>query len=138
MANGINKVTLIGHLGKDPEVHNSDAGSCIVTLNLATTNSYKNKDGQWEKQTEWHKVTLFKRLAEIAREYLKKGAKVYIEGRLQTQKYKDKEGNDRTKLAIIGYELQMLDSKANNNSSAPSTNQVQTTQQDAFNDDIPF
>lgn len=139
MAKGINKVTLLGNLGKDPEVHASNTGSSVVTLSLATSNSYQDKAGQWIEQTEWHHVTLFKRLAEIASEYLKKGAKVYIEGKLQSQKYKDKEGKDRTKLAIIANELQMLSSKTNGDPSTPiDTNQNQATQQEGLNDDIPF
>lgn len=133
MAKGVNKVTLLGNLGQDPEVHTSDIGSSVVTLNLATKNSYKDKTGQWIEQTEWHKVTLFKRLAEIAREYLKKGAKVYIEGKLQTNKWQDKNGQDRFTTEIVANELQMLDSPTNK----PAVDTT-TKPNDSFDDDVPF
>ncbi|WP_218814152.1 single-stranded DNA-binding protein [Rickettsiella endosymbiont of Dermanyssus gallinae] len=108
MAHGVNKVTLLGNLGKNPKIHSTDTNKLIVILSLATTDSYKDKAGTWIKQTQWHYITLFNRLAKIARDHLKKGAKVYIEGRLKTQKWKDKEGNEQITLSIIANELQML------------------------------
>lgn len=112
MARGINKVILIGNLGQDPDVRMSAQGSAITNLNLATDESYKDKQtGQMVPKTEWHRVVLFNRLAEIARDYLRKGSKVYIEGRLQTRKWQDQQGQDRYTTEIVGNELQMLDSR---------------------------
>lgn len=120
MARGLNKVLLIGRLGQDPEVRYTHAGLVIASLNLATNSSVKNKEtGQWEDATEWHRVILFERLAEVVGEFLHKGSQVYIEGWLQTRKWQDQNGQDRYTTEIIGYELQMLggnnDSQQNNN-----------------------
>lgn len=113
MARGINKVILIGNLGQDPDTRFTAQGSAVTNLNLATDESYKDKQtGQMVPKTEWHRVVLFNRLAEIAKEYLKKGSKVYIEGRLQTRKWQDQSGQDRYTTEIVGNELQMLDSRA--------------------------
>ncbi|MCP5208668.1 MAG: single-stranded DNA-binding protein [Hahellaceae bacterium] len=112
MARGINKVILIGNLGNDPDTRYSPQGSAITNLSLATDESYKDKQtGQIVPKTEWHRVVLFNRLAEIAKEYLRKGSKVYIEGRLQTRKWQDQAGQDRYTTEIVGNELQMLDSR---------------------------
>lgn len=112
MARGINKVILIGNLGQDPDTRFTAQGSAVTNLNLATDESYKDKQtGQMVPKTEWHRVVLFNRLAEIAKEYLKKGSKVYIEGRLQTRKWQDQSGQDRYTTEIVGNELQMLDSR---------------------------
>ena len=120
MARGINKVILIGNLGQDPDVRFSAQGSPITNLNLATDESYKDKQtGQVVPKTEWHRVVLFNRLAEIAKDYLRKGSKVYIEGRLQTRKWQDQQGQDRYTTEIVANELQMLDSKGMGNDSAP-------------------
>tara|TARA_R110001592_G_scaffold9288_1_gene49539 strand:- start:30652 stop:31212 length:561 start_codon:yes stop_codon:yes gene_type:complete len=111
MARGINKVILIGNLGADPDTRMTQQGSAVTNLNIATDESYKDKNtGQMVPKTEWHRVVMFSRLAEIARDYLKKGSKVYIEGRLQTDKYQ-KDGVDHYQTKIIANELQMLDSK---------------------------
>lgn len=131
MTRGVNKVTLLGNLGKDPEINSNDNNKVIVTLSLATTYGYKDKTGKLIEQVQWHYVTLFNRMAEIARDYLKKGAKVYIEGYLKTQKWNDK-GIEKTKLAIIANELQML-SKAQGQSK-----KSETYPQDDFDDEIPF
>lgn len=113
MARGINKVILIGNLGQDPDTRFTAQGSAVTNLNLATDESYKDKQtGQMVPKTEWHRVVLFNRLAEIAKEYLKKGSKVYIEGRLQTRKWQDQSGQDRYTTEIVANELQMLDSRA--------------------------
>ena len=112
MARGINKVILIGNLGQDPDTRFTGQGSAVTNLNLATDESYKDKQtGQMVPKTEWHRVVLFNRLAEIAKDYLRKGSKVYIEGRLQTRKWQDQQGQDRYTTEIVGNELQMLDSR---------------------------
>jgi single-strand DNA-binding protein len=95
MAKSVNKVILIGNLGKDPEVKYTPQGTAVAKITLATNESYKDKAGQWQERTEWHNVVLWQRLAEIAGEYLKKGNKVYIEGRLQTRSWDDKQTNQK-------------------------------------------
>ncbi|TGU74588.1 single-stranded DNA-binding protein [Geomonas terrae] len=107
----LNKVMLIGNLGKDPEVRYTAGGTAVASFSLATTDRIKGKDGNWEDKTEWHNVTLWARLAEIAGEYLAKGKTVYIEGRLQTRKWTDKEGKDRYTTEIVGEKMQMLSAK---------------------------
>ncbi len=112
MARGINKVILIGNLGADPDTRMTQQGSAVTNLNIATDESYKDKaTGQVVPKTEWHRVVMFNRLAEIAKDYLKKGSKVYIEGKLQTRKWQDQSGQERYMTEIIANELQMLDSK---------------------------
>lgn len=112
MARGINKVILIGNLGNDPDTRYTPQGSAITNLSVATDESYKDKNtGQMVPKTEWHRVVLFNRLAEIAKEYLKKGSKVYLEGRLQTRKWQDQGGQDRYTTEIVANEMQMLDSR---------------------------
>ncbi len=109
MARGVNKVILIGHLGADPETRAMPSGMTVANLRLATTESWKDKQsGEQQERTEWHSVALFGRLGEIAAEYLRKGSQVYIEGRLRTRKWQDKEGRDRYTTEIIGSEMQML------------------------------
>lgn len=109
MARGINKVILIGNLGQDPETRYMPSGSAVTNLRIATTDSFKDKDtGEKQERTEWHSVAMFGRLAEISAEYLKKGSQVYIEGRLRTRKWQDKEGKDRYTTEIIADEMQML------------------------------
>jgi single-strand DNA-binding protein len=109
MARGINKVILIGHLGADPETRAMPSGMTVANLRLATTESWKDKQsGEQQERTEWHNVALFGRLGEIAAEYLRKGSQVYIEGRLRTRKWQDKEGRDRYTTEIVGSEMQML------------------------------
>jgi single-strand DNA-binding protein len=107
----LNKVMLIGNLGKDPEVRYTTSGAAVASFSVATTEKFKNKSGEWEEKTEWHNVTLWARLAEIAGEYLSKGKTVYIEGRLQTRKWQDKEGKDRYTTEIVGDKMQMLSAK---------------------------
>ncbi len=112
MARGINKVILIGNLGRDPETRYTQGGSAVTNLRLATAESWKDKQtGEQQERTEWHSVVCFARLGEIAGEYLRKGSKVYIEGRLQTRKWQDKDGNDRYSTEIVANEMQMLDSR---------------------------
>ena len=112
MARGVNKVILIGNLGRDPEVRYSPSGSAVANVTLATSESWKDKNsGEKQEKTEWHRVVFFGRLAEIAGEYLKKGSQVFVEGRLQTRKWQDKEGKDRYTTEIVANEMQMLGSR---------------------------
>ncbi len=109
MARGVNKVILIGNLGADPETRAMPSGSTVANLSIATTESWRDKQsGDKQERTEWHRVALFGRLAEIAAEYLRKGSQVYIEGSLRTRKWQDKQGNERYTTEIVGNELQML------------------------------
>lgn len=109
MARGVNKVILVGNLGADPEVKYTAGGTAICTLSVATSESWKDKQsGEQQERTEWHRVKMFGRLAEIAGEYLKKGRQVYVEGSIRTDKYTDKEGVQRYSTDIIGNEMQML------------------------------
>jgi len=112
MARGINKVILIGNLGADPETRYMPSGGAVTNLRLATSENWKDKNtGEMQERTEWHRVVLFGKLAEIAAEYVRKGSKVYIEGRLQTRKWQDKEGRDNYSTEIVANDMQMLDSR---------------------------
>jgi len=104
----LNKVMLIGNLGADPDVRFTQNGTAVANLRLATTEKWRGKDGQMQEQTEWHKVVTFGRLAEICRDYLSKGARIYIEGKLQTRKWQDQNGNDRYTTEIVAREMKML------------------------------
>ncbi len=143
----LNKVMLIGNLGKDPEVRYTAAGTAVASFSLATSERFKNKNGEWEEKTEWHNVTLWARLAEIAGEYLAKGKTVYIEGRLQTRKWQDRDGKDRYTTEIVGEKMQMLSGKGEgggrqNGGRSENQSQSQETayEEPTFNpdDDIPF
>ncbi len=112
MARGVNKVILIGNLGKDPETRYMPSGGAVTNVTIATSESWKDKQsGQQQERTEWHQVVFFNRLAEIAGEYLKKGTKVYVEGSLRTRKWQDQQGNDRYTTEIVASEMQMLDGR---------------------------
>ena len=112
MARGVNKVILVGNLGKDPETRYMPSGSAVTNLTLATSESWKDKQtGEQQDRTEWHKIAMFGRLAEIAAEYLRKGSQIYVEGKLRTRKWQDKEGKDRYTTEIVADEMQMLGSK---------------------------
>tara|TARA_B100001741_G_scaffold175493_1_gene144685 strand:- start:947 stop:1390 length:444 start_codon:yes stop_codon:yes gene_type:complete len=143
---GINKVILVGNLGQDPEVKYTAGGAAVTTLSLATSESWKDKDtGQDQEKTEWHRVVLWRRLAEIAGEYLKKGSKVYIEGQLQTRKW-EQDGQTRYTTEVVGRDMQFLDSRGNtssdNSSSYEDVNQDMGSQNlpdsGITDDDIPF
>ncbi len=108
---GVNKVILVGNLGQDPEVRYMPNGNAVANITVATSESWKDQQGQLQERTEWHRIVLYRRLAEIAGEYLKKGAKVYLEGRLQTRKRQDQQGQERYTTEIIANEMQMLDSR---------------------------
>jgi single-strand DNA-binding protein len=140
MARGINKVILIGNLGGDPEVGYMTNGAAVANIKLATSNSWKDKEsGEQKEHTEWHRVSFFNRLAEIAGEYLRKGSKVYIEGSLRTHKWQDKNGQDRYTTEIIASEMQMLDSAAKSDGSySPPISSEVSIVESKFDDDIPF
>jgi single-strand DNA-binding protein len=152
---GINKVILVGNLGAKPEIKYASNGNAISNLSVATSESWTDKNtGQKQERTEWHRVSLFGKVAEIAGQYLDKGSKVYVEGKLQTRKWQDQSGQDRytTEVVISGFNgtLQMLDRRDDSNSPMQSQSQVQPAQnaqqapsitpvaQDEFEDDIPF
>ncbi|OLO02913.1 MULTISPECIES: single-stranded DNA-binding protein [Salinicola] len=112
MARGVNKVILIGNLGQDPEVRFLPSGNPVCNLRIATTDSWTDRQsGQRQERTEWHSVVLFNKLAEIAQQYVKKGSRIYIEGRLQTRKWQGQDGQDRYSTEIVGNDMQMLDSR---------------------------
>ncbi|MGK9452696.1 single-stranded DNA-binding protein [Acidithiobacillus caldus] len=108
---GVNKVILLGHLGADPEMRYMPDGTAIANFSIATSESYKDRDGNKQERTEWHRVSLYRRQAEIAGEYLKKGSMVYIEGSIRTRKWTDKEGQERYTTEIVGDRLQMVGSR---------------------------
>ena len=110
----VNKVILVGNLGRDPEVRYMPNGDAVANYSIATTETWKDKNGMRQEKTEWHNIVMYRRLAEIAGEYLKKGSSVYIEGRLQTRKWQDKQGNDRYTTEIIADQLQMLGGRNSN------------------------
>lgn len=111
----LNKVMLIGRLGNDPEIRRTNSGGAIANISLATSEKWKDKDsGQQQEKTEWHRVVFFGRQAEVCEEYLRKGAQIYVEGRIQTRKWQDKEGADRYSTEIIGNVMQMLGSRPEN------------------------
>jgi single-strand DNA-binding protein len=123
---GVNKVILIGNLGKDPEVRYLDNGIAVANISLATTENYKNKEGEKVSQTEWHDIVLWRGLAEVAEKYLKKGASVYIEGKIRTSKWVDKDDNNRYKTEIMADKMNMLSKSFNE----PALNNTE--------DDLPF
>ena len=149
MARGINKVIVVGNLGGDPETRYMPSGAAVTNLTVATNESWKDKQtGEQKDRTEWHKVAMFGRLAEIAAEYLRKGSQVYIEGKLRTRKWQDQQGNDRWTTEIIADEMQMLGGRggagAGRSDSPPSGSPPSgpppsaPASSDDFDDDIPF
>jgi single-strand DNA-binding protein len=148
MARGINKVIIVGNLGNDPETKYMPSGSAVTNLSVATNESWKDKQtGEQKDRTEWHKVAMFGRLAEISAEYLRKGSQVYIEGKLRTRKWQDKQGNDRYSTEVIADEMQMLGGRTGggapamggpSQSSPPPQGSPGPSSGDDFDDDIPF
>ena len=143
MARGVNKVIVVGNLGQDPETRYMPSGSAVTNLRVATNESWKDKQtGEQKDRTEWHSVAMFGRLAEIAAEYLRKGSQVYIEGKLRTRKWQDKDGNDRYTTEIIADEMQMLGGKSGGGapamSDSPPASPPPKPSGDDFDDDIPF
>ncbi len=151
MARGVNKVILVGNLGKDPEVRYSPNGSAMANVTIATTESWKDRQtGEKQEKTEWHRVVFFSRLAEIVGEYLKKGSQVYIEGRLQTRKWQGQDGQDRYTTEIVANDMQMLGSRSAGSgtsdwsdqqstaNTAPGQSASTASAADDFDDDVPF
>mgnify|MGYP000424510776 CR=1 FL=1 len=126
MARGVNKVILIGNLGQDPEVRYMPSGGAVANVNIATTEVWNDRQsGQRQERTEWHKVVFFNKLAEVVQQYLKKGSKIYIEGKLQTRKWQDQNGVDRYTTEIVSNDMQMLDGRTGDfqgNQNAPAHN----------------
>jgi single-strand DNA-binding protein len=156
MARGINKVILIGNLGADPETRAMPSGTTVANLRVATSESWRDKQtGEQQERTEWHRVALFGRLAEVAGEYLRKGSQVYIEGSLRTRKWQDKQGNERYSTEIVGNDLQMLGGRGGAGAGAGASHTAPTaasagapsfaeesagggSRSEEFDDDIPF
>ncbi len=147
MARGVNKVILVGNLGKDPEVRYMPSGGAVANVTIATSEQWKDKQtGEQKERTEWHNVVFYQRLAEIVGEYLKKGSQVYVEGSLRTRKWQDKEGRDRWTTEIVANEMQMLGSRGG--AGAPARENSQPARQAApaagggfdepFDDEVPF
>ncbi|SVC89090.1 uncharacterized protein METZ01_LOCUS341944 [marine metagenome] len=138
---GVNKVILIGNLGKDPEVRYLDSGVAVANFSLATTESYKNKEGERISQTEWHNVVLWRGLAEVAEKWLKKGSSVYIEGKIRNRKWEDKDGNTRYTTEILADNMTMLGKKnagASETSESTTTTTEESIPQEEKGDDLPF
>jgi single-strand DNA-binding protein len=141
MARGVNKVILVATLGKDPEVRYGQSGNAMANVTMATSEQWKDKQtGEKQEKTEWHRVVFFNRLAEIVGEYLHKGSQVYIEGKLQTRKWTDKDGNDKYTTEIVANEMQMLGGRQDNNQGQQQPSQHQQQKQNGFvpDDDVPF
>jgi single-strand DNA-binding protein len=152
MARGVNKVILIGNLGNDPEVRYTPSGSAVANVNLATSETWRDKQsGELQDRTEWHRVVFFNRLAEIVGEYLRKGSKIYVEGTLRTRKWTDKNNIERYTTEIIANEMHILDSRSGTNlnthpiptneemdSSHNMPHHPESTTHQNFDDDIPF
>jgi len=142
--NGVNKVIIVGTLGKDPEIRYTQDGKSVANLSVATSEKWKDKQtGQQQEKTEWHKMVIFGRLAEIAGEYLKKGSKAYFEGSIRTRKWQDQSGQDRYSTEIVASVMQMLDNKGSSSEPPqPQQQRQQAPQQwttpEVFDDDIPF
>lgn len=143
---GINKAIIVGSLGQDPDVKYTPLGTTVATLSVATSETWNDKQtGEKQEKTEWHRVIFFDRMADICREYLKKGSKVYVEGKIQTRKWTDQQGVDRYTTEIVGKDMQMLDSRADsagmvgvNRTSANPAGGQSAGEPPHFDDDIPF
>tara|TARA_Y100000766_G_scaffold270448_1_gene268379 strand:+ start:380 stop:787 length:408 start_codon:yes stop_codon:yes gene_type:complete len=133
---GVNKVILVGNLGKDPEVRYLDSGVAVANFSLATTESYKNKEGERVNQTEWHNIVLWRGLAEVAEKWLKKGSSIYIEGKIKTRKWEDKDGNSRYNTEILADNMTMLGGKPTSDSKSSVVSNEQNTTDST--DDLPF
>ena len=146
MSRGVNKVILVGNLGQKPDMKYTQRNTAVANLSLATSESSKDKDsGDLKTKTEWHRVVYFGKLAEIAEQYLDKGSKIYIEGKLQTRKWQDQAGNDRYTTEVLGQELTMLDSRGDSSGSSFENNNSTMSEEDVNQDngefseeDIPF
>ncbi len=144
MARGINKVIIVGNLGADPDSRAMPSGNAVTNISVATSESWNDRDsGEKKEKTEWHRVVFFNRLAEIAAQYLKKGSQVYVEGKLQTRKWEDKEGNERWTTEVVANQMQMLGDRmsgdmSNDNASSSQSTSDNDFSTDEFDDDIPF
>ena len=146
MSRGVNKVILVGNLGQKPDMKYTQSNTAVANLSLATSESWKDKDsGDLKTKTEWHRVVYFGKLAETAEQYLDKGSKVYVEGKLQTRKWQDQAGNDRYTTEVLGQELTMLDSRGDssgssfeNKNSGMSEENVNQDNGEFSEEDIPF
>ena len=144
MARGINKVIIVGNLGADPDSRAMPSGNAVTNISVATSESWNDRDtGEKQEKTEWHRVVFFNRLAEIAAQYLKKGSQVYVEGKLQTRKWEDKEGNERWTTEVVANQMQMLGDRmsgdiSNDNASSSQSTSDNDFSTDEFDDDIPF
>lgn len=141
----VNKVIILGNLGRDPETRYTTGGDAVTSLNIATSEQWKDKNGEKQERTEWHRVVLFGRQAEVAGEYLKKGRPVYIEGRLQTRKYTDKDGVEKYSTEIVGDRMQLIggsrddtEGGGSRESSKPQGKPATRKSVDDFDSDIPF
>ena len=137
---GVNKVILVGNLGKDPEVRYLDSGVAVANFSLATTENYKNKQGEKVSQTEWHNIVLWRGLAEVAEKWLKKGSSVYIEGKIRTNKWEDKEGNTRYNTEILADNMTMLGNRIHSDVSVKNDSKISSEIKSVNdeNDDLPF
>lgn len=136
--NGVNKAILIGNLGKDPEVRTLESGVKVARFSIATTESFKNKNGEKVDQTEWHYIVLWRGLAEVAEKYLKKGNQIYLEGRIRTRSWDDKDGNKRYTTEIVGDNMTMLGGKRDDSSQQPNKVEESQAPEPTPEDDLPF
>jgi len=137
----VNKAILIGNLGADPELRYTPSGSAVANFNIATTEKWRDKDGQMQEKTEWHRIILWARQAEVAKEYLRKGSSVYIEGRIQNRSYEDKEGVKRYVTEIVGQRMQLLGGRGGGAPSEPGSSEAPPeppNNLDGEDDDLPF
>lgn len=141
MARGVNKAIIVGNVGQDPEVRYTPSGSAIAEISVATSEQWKDKtSGEKQERTEWHRITFFGRLAEVVGEYVRKGTQLYVEGSIRTEKWQDKQGNDRYTTKIIGSEMQMLGGRRSNDGASNQSGRTTGYQPDdeELDDDIPF
>lgn len=149
MARGVNKAIIVGTLGQDPEVRYTQSGSPVANISVATNENWKDRNtGEMQERTEWHRIVMFGKLAEIAQQYLKKGSQAYFEGRIQTRKWQDQSGNDRYSTEIVANEMQMLGGRGSSSGGVPADSTgassrsgsapPETAPMDDGFDDIPF
>lgn len=134
----LNKVILIGRLGRDPELRFMPNGEAVCNFSVATSESWKDKNGQRQESTEWHNVTMYRKLAEVAGKYLTKGSQVYLEGKIQSRKYQGKDGIERTAYEIIANEMKMLGGNSQATQEQPKHQQATAATVDDITDDVPF
>jgi single-strand DNA-binding protein len=145
MSKSLNRVQLIGNLGKDPDYRSTSTGKGVCSFSIATSYSFKDRDGNWQEETDWHNVVLWEPLADVARQYLAKGRKVFIEGRLKTRSYDDQAGNKKWITEVVGQSMILLDSRGSNTTEARDTSESNESSSDHFapdndieEDDVPF